>query len=107
MLDGVDQRAYLEGTSEHSARDYFFYYSGSTPSAVRYKNWKFYYSMSEGGAEGWFQPLTNYHWTQVQNIKRDPFEQAVGTGVQKNGRGLWRSAWFPVLRIFVRLELAA
>jgi arylsulfatase A-like enzyme len=34
-LDGVDQRAYLEGTSEKSARDTFFYYTGATPSAVR------------------------------------------------------------------------
>jgi arylsulfatase len=83
-LDGVDQRAYLEGTSEHSARDYFFYYSGATPSAVRYKNWKFYYSMAQPGAGGWFAPLTTYHWTMVQNIKRDPFEQNVGLSDQKS-----------------------
>ncbi len=88
MLDGVDQRAYLEGTSEHSARDYFFYYSGATPSAVRWKNWKFYYEMSESGATGWFLPLVNYHWTQVDNIKRDPFEQAMGFGTAKTGAGL-------------------
>ena len=44
-LDGVDQREYLEGTSAKSARDTFFYYTGSLPSAVRYKNWKFYYTM--------------------------------------------------------------
>ena len=42
-LDGVNQRAYLTGKSEKSARDVFFYYSGATPSAVRYKNWKMYY----------------------------------------------------------------
>ena len=36
-LDGFDQRDYLEGKSETSARD-FFYFSGATPSAVRYKN---------------------------------------------------------------------
>jgi arylsulfatase A-like enzyme len=77
-LDGFDQRAYLEGTSEASARDVFFYYSGATPSAVRYKNWKMYYTMAQGGAEGWIQPLIPYHFTLVQNIKRDPFEQAVG-----------------------------
>ncbi len=77
-LDGFDQRAYLEGTSDKSARDVFFYYSGSTPSAVRYKNWKFYYSMTPSVATGWFDPLTTYHWTQVDNIKRDPFEGAVG-----------------------------
>jgi arylsulfatase len=28
-LDGVDQRAYLEGRSEKSARDTFFGYTGS------------------------------------------------------------------------------
>jgi arylsulfatase len=83
-LDGVNQRAYLEGTSENSARDYFFYYSGSVPSAVRYKNWKMYYSMSEGGAGGWFGPLVTYHWTMIQNIKRDPFEQMVGLTGQKS-----------------------
>ena len=77
-LDGVNQLAYLTGKSETSARDYFFYYSGSTPSAVRYKNWKFYYNMAQSGAEGWLLPLIPYHWTMVQNIKRDPFEQNVG-----------------------------
>ena len=45
-LDGVDQRDYLEGKSDKSARDVFFYYSGATPSAVRYKNWKMYYTMA-------------------------------------------------------------
>jgi arylsulfatase len=78
-LDGFDQREYLEGQSANSARDVFFYYSGSTPSAVRYKNWKMYYTMSQPGATGWLLPLTTFHFTLVQNIKRDPFEQAVGT----------------------------
>ncbi|WP_457767440.1 MULTISPECIES: arylsulfatase [unclassified Cyanobium] len=77
-LDGVDQRDYLEAKTEKSARDVFFYYSGSTPSAVRYKNWKMYYSMAQPGPAGWLMPLIPFHWTLVQNIKRDPFEQAVG-----------------------------
>ena len=77
-LDGVDQRDYLEGKSDKSARDYFFYFSGATPSAVRYKNWKMYYTMSQPGPAGWIMPLVPFHFTLVQNIKRDPFEQAVG-----------------------------
>ena len=77
-LDGVNQRDYLEGKSEKSARDYFYYFSGATPSAVRYKNWKMYFTMSQPGAEGWVMPLIPFHFTLVQNIKRDPFEQAVG-----------------------------
>jgi arylsulfatase len=77
-LDGFDQREYLEGNSQKSARDHFFYFSGATPSAVRYKNWKMYYTMSQPGPAGWIMPLVPFHFTLVQNIKRDPFEQAVG-----------------------------
>ena len=44
-LDGFNQLDYLTGKSEKSARDTFFYYQGAIPSAVRYKNWKFYYTM--------------------------------------------------------------
>ena len=77
-LDGVNQVAYLTGQSDKSARDVFYYFSGATPSAVRYKNWKMYYTMSQPGAEGWILPLIPFHFTLVDDIKRDPFEQAVG-----------------------------
>jgi arylsulfatase len=77
-LDGFDQRDFLEGTTNQSARDHFFYFSGATPSAVRYKNWKMYYTMSQPGPGGWIMPLVPFHFTLVQNIKRDPFEQMVG-----------------------------
>lgn len=78
-LDGVDQRDYLEGKSD-SARDTFFYYTGAQPSAVRYKNWKFYYTMVSSDAQQAFGPAETYHWTQVNNLKRDPFERSVATG---------------------------
>jgi arylsulfatase A-like enzyme len=78
-LDGVDQRAYLEGTSPKSARDTFFYYSGKDPSAVRYKNWKMYFAMVSQSPEGFAAGVMPYHWTQVVNIKRDPFETSVGS----------------------------
>ena len=86
-LDGVNQTAYLTGQSPRSAREVFYYFSGATPSAVRYKNWKMYYSMSQPGAAGWIMPLVPFHFTLVQNIKRDPFEQAVGTDT-KSAMGL-------------------
>lgn len=78
-LDGVDQADYLTGRTAKSPREVFYYFSGATPSAVRYKNWKLYYSMSQPGADGWIMPLIPFHFTLVQNIKRDPFEKAVGT----------------------------
>jgi arylsulfatase A-like enzyme len=77
-LDGVDQRDYLEGKSEKSARDVFFYYTGSKPSAVRYKNWKMYYTMVGTSPAAAMAGSQTYAWTMVANIKRDPFEQAAG-----------------------------
>jgi arylsulfatase len=77
-LDGVNQTAYLTGKSKHSARDTYFYYMGSIPSAVRYKNWKFYYTMPNETAVGGLLPPVPYKWTMVQNILRDPFEQNIG-----------------------------
>ena len=77
-LDGVDQRDYLEGKSEKSARDTFFYYSGKDPSAVRYKNWKMYFAMVSDAPAGFISGVIPYHWTQVVNIRRDPFETSVG-----------------------------
>jgi len=94
-LDGFNQREYLEGNSEKSARDHFFYYSGSTPSAVRYKNWKMYYTMSQPGPAGWIMPLIPFHFTLVQNIKRDPFEQSVGID-QKSAMSLGGALGGPV-----------
>jgi arylsulfatase A-like enzyme len=76
-LDGFDQRDFLEGNTEHSARNVFFYYSGADLSAVRYLNLKFYYKMSQPGAYGWFLPLVDYHFTMMTDLKRDPFEQNV------------------------------
>ena len=77
-LDGFDQRDYLEGKSD-SARDTFFYYTGAHPSAVRHKNWKFYYTMVSSKATGAFGPPLTYHWTMVNNLKRDPFERSVAS----------------------------
>ena len=77
-LDGVDQRDYLEGKAD-SARDTFFYYTGAQPSAVRHKNWKFYYTMVSSNALESFNSPSTYHWTQVNNLKRDPFERSVAS----------------------------
>lgn len=78
-LDGVNQIDYLTGRSEKSARDTFFYYSGKDPSAVRYKNWKMYFAMVSDAPAGFTVGVIPYHWTQVVNIKRDPFEISIGS----------------------------
>jgi hypothetical protein len=76
-LDGFNQRDYLEGKSDKSARDVFFYFSGATPAAVRYKNWQSYYNVAGSGPDGWLKGSQQWNFPLTQNIKRDPFEQNV------------------------------
>jgi len=83
-LDGFDQRDYLEGNSEKSARNVFYYFSGATPSAVRFENWKAYYKVSKPGGGGWLGDLRGWHFPLLQNIKRDPFEQNVSPDDSKS-----------------------
>jgi len=77
-LDGHDQVDYLTGKSPKPATDVFFYYSGAQPSAVRYKNWKIYFTMVSDDPAGFLAGALPYHWAQVVNIKRDPFETSIG-----------------------------
>jgi len=77
-LDGFNQLDYLTGKSKESGRNTFFYYTGAQPSAVRYKNWKFYYTMVGAGPMDGLTGAVTYHWTQVANLMRDPFEISVG-----------------------------
>jgi hypothetical protein len=48
------------------------------PSAVRYKNWKMYYTMTGTDPTGAMKGKATYSWTMVDNIRRDPFEIAGG-----------------------------
>jgi arylsulfatase len=77
-LDGVNQIDYLTGKSEKSARDTFFYYSGQTASAVRYKNWKMIFSIAPETGFGFVEGLQHQYMATVVNLKRDPFESSVG-----------------------------
>ena len=76
----------LEGKAT-SARDYLFYYTGTIPSAVRYKNWKMYYTMEGSTAAGALSGAQKYAWTQITNLRRDPFEQNVGD-IQKSATSM-------------------
>src|SRR5262249_62179154 len=54
-----------------------------------------YYTMWQPGGAGWIMPLVSYHFTLVQNIKRDPFEQGVGQDL-KSATALGGSLGGPV-----------
>jgi len=84
-LDGVDQTDYLLGKTDKSARDTFFYYSSSHPSAVRYKNWKMYFAIAPETATGFNVPGVQTQFAAgVVNLKRDPFETAMGDEKKAN-----------------------
>ena len=84
-LDGVNQRDFLEGKSDKSARDTFFYYSGKDPSAVRYKNWKMYFAMvvrCAGGLSRRRDPLPldpgrQHQARSLRDLGRVQFEDAL------------------------------
>ena len=104
-LDGFDQRDFLEGKSD-SARDHLFYYTGTIPSAVRYKNWKMYYTMEGSTAASALTGAQTYGWTQMTNLKRDPFEQNVGD-IQKSATSARRRDHRAEHRLSLRLADAA
>src|SRR5216110_29598 len=84
-LDGVNQIDYLTGKSAKSARDTFFYYSSSNPSAVRYKNWKMYFAIAPETATGFISPGVQTEFAAgVVNLKRDPFETSWGDEKKAN-----------------------
>ena len=95
------------GKSETSARDTFFYYRGALPSAVRYKNWKIYFTMASEAATGGLLGATTFHWPQVNNIKRDPFERSVGFQPSSRSLGQGGALAGPEHRLYLRLEHAA
>ena len=77
-LDGVNQRDYLEGKSDKSARD--------TSSTIPARPRRRCATRTGRSTSRWCRrtrpavsrALIPYHWTQVANIKRDPFETSVG-----------------------------
>jgi arylsulfatase A-like enzyme len=78
-LDGVNQIDYLTGRSQKSARDTFFYYAGSHPSAVRYQNWKLYFAIAPETSLGFNVPgVQTQFMAGIVNLKRDPFETSIG-----------------------------
>ena len=87
-LDGVDQIEYLAGRSEKSARDTFFYYSGKDPSAVRYKNWKIYFTMVSDAPGGLhcrraslsLGPGRQHQARSVRDLDRFAIQDAHGPG---------------------------
>ena len=105
-LDGFDQREYLEGKSATSARDVFFYFSGATPSAVRYKNWKMYLQHVAAGRDG----LDHAAGTVPLHARAEHQARSVRAGRRRgpeDGTGPGRRARLAEHGVPLRLEHAA
>jgi len=105
-LDGVNQIDYLTGKSQKSAREVFYYFSGATPSAVRYKTWKMYYTMAQSGAEGGLD-TASYTVPPDPGPKHQARSVRAGSRHQpEDGHESRRRTCRPLDRVPVRLEHA-
>ena len=85
---------------------YFFYYLRRDAVGGALQELEDVLHHVAAGATGWIMPLIPFHFTLVQNIKRDPFEQNVGID-QKSAMAPGRRARRAGHRLSLRLEHAA
>jgi arylsulfatase len=70
-IDGVNQLPFLEGKQKTSNRESVLYHTGNQLRAVKWRDWKFYYSFQpEPGGQA-VQPLM-----RLFNLRADPKEES-------------------------------
>ena len=75
VIDGVDQRAFLEGQQKHSARDGFPYWMGDTMYGVKWRDFKLAFHMQKTLAEPAQKLATPYLINLIVDPKeRKPFD---------------------------------
>jgi arylsulfatase A-like enzyme len=78
-LDGDNLVPYLNGQSEKSPRESFFYINDDQQlTGLRYDNWKlvFMEQRAPGTALVWANPFTNLRVPKMFNLRTDPYERA-------------------------------
>ena len=78
-LDGDSLVPYLNGQSEKSPRESFFYINDDQQlTGLRYDNWKlvFMEQRAPGTALVWANPFTNLRVPKMFNLRTDPYERA-------------------------------
>ncbi|MBO3273825.1 arylsulfatase [Pseudomonas schmalbachii] len=69
-IDGVDNLAYWQGKSDHSARNFMLYYAESRLQAVRLNQWKAHFYTRDG----YYGSTTTLDIPWMFNLRQDPFE---------------------------------
>jgi len=69
-IDGVNNLDYWTGKTADSARDHYFYYYESSLKAVRYRQWKLHFEVSEN----YYDEYRKLKFPIIYNIRFDPYE---------------------------------
>lgn len=70
-IDGIDQREFLEGKQEKSARDGFPYWMGATLFGLKWQNFKLLFYLQRGGLD----PSQKLETPHIVNLIVDPKER--------------------------------
>lgn len=94
-VDGIDQREFLLGKSQRSAREGFPAYVADRMEAVKWRNWKMAFYDQE---EDWWTPPTKLGVPKIFDLISDPKE--------RYGATLTPNAWVggPIMRIVAEFE---
>ena len=89
-LDGYNQLDLITGKTKTSAREEIFYFTESTLSAIRVKDYKYRFTDQPNG---WLGTTVKVDWPILVNLRLDPFER-LGMFNGKDNGSLGYYNWF-------------
>jgi arylsulfatase len=103
-IDGYNALPYLQGETDESPRDWFFYTSDDgLVVAIRYGDWKaVFYEQRAKTMQLWAEPFVPLRLPKIFNLRRDPFERA-----DENSNGYWNWVLEHIFVIYPMQALAA
>jgi len=103
-VDGYNALPYLQGETDESPREWFFYTSDDgLVVAIRYGDWKaVFYEQRAKTMQLWAEPFVPLRLPKIFNLRRDPFERA-----DENSNGYWNWVLEHIFVIYPMQALAA
>ncbi len=77
-LDGYDQRAALAGTGPGKRSNIFYFDDNANFNAIRWNDWKIHFAVMP---EGWSGPREALNFPRIINLRTDPFETSLDSGL--------------------------
>ena len=87
-LDGYDQTALLSGKGPGKRETIFYFDDNANLNAVRWNDWKIHFGIAW---EGWAGPRESLNFPRIINLRSDPYEEALESGLYARwfGDQLW------------------